>query len=284
MKIAWRYESLGQFGPGSRGRHASPYTSINALIEQLALPFQILTGLTENAARQKNDTANSEHSAQLAPFCHNFDLTKRLAHPPDSRLTFHQLSPNPADSPFTPVIASLTAAISASPASTVHRLILPSLLSPLLYPASAANPHYLLSFLHTLRGLLSTTHLTILATLPISLHPRTSGLTRWIELLHDGVVELAPFPHTHPTLSASPAPSDTKSEEPPHGLLRVHRLPVLAENGSGKRSETSDDWTFSLSRRKFRIEAFTLPPVEGDTEAQEQGGGGEKAARKNLDF
>jgi len=75
-----------------------------------------------------------------------------------------------------------------------------------------------------------------------------------------------------------------RSEEPPHGLLKVHRLPVLAESGSGKRSETSDDWTFSLSRRKFRIEAFTLPPVKGDTEAQEQAGVGEKAAKKDLDF
>ena len=256
----------------------------NALIKQFIFPLRTLTELTDNALRPTTNTADIERSAMPTPFCHHFDLTKRLAHPPDSRLSFHQLSPNSADSPFKPVIASLTAAISASPAKTVHRLILPSLLSPLLYPTSAANPHNLLSFLHTLRGHLSTTHLTILTTLPTSLHPRTSGLTRWIELLQDGVVELAPFPHTHSTLSPSPAPSDTRSEEPPHGLLRVHRLPVLAENGSGRRSETSDDWTFSLSRRKFRIEAFTLPPVEGDTEAQEQAGGGEKAAKKDLDF
>ena len=38
MKIAWRYESLGQFGAGSRGRHASPRTpTMPSLYNSLSL-------------------------------------------------------------------------------------------------------------------------------------------------------------------------------------------------------------------------------------------------------
>jgi len=37
---------------------------------------------------------------------------------------------------------------------------------------------------------------TVMMSLPLSLYPRASGLVGWIELLNDGVFELAPFPHS----------------------------------------------------------------------------------------
>lgn len=119
--------------------------------------------------------------------------------------------------------------------------------------------------------------------MPLSLYPRTSGLTRWIELLTDGVYELTPFPHSADAEFQTSRDPTTK-EEPPQGLLQIHKLPLLHELGSG--TLPSDmDWTFTLSRRKFTIKPFNLPPIEGDTKAQEQAGvDAKKAGAKDVAF
>lgn len=105
--------------------------------------------------------------------------------------------------------------------------------------------------------------------LPLSLYPRSTGLVRWIEHLVDGVIELAPFPHT---FDASPAAGPgAKEEEKPQGMVRIHSLPVISERGGGGGTgigSTGDDLCFLVSRRKFLIKPFNLPPVEGDTDAQ----------------
>lgn len=82
----------------------------------------------------------------------------------------------------------------------------------------------------------------------------------------------------------------TASEERPQGMLRVHRLPVWHERGGGGGgvAGVGDDLAFTLSRRKFVIKPFSLPPVEGDTEAQgalgAEGGGGGKQTKVDIDF
>lgn len=102
--------------------------------------------------------------------------------------------------------------------------------------------------------------------LPLSLYPRSTGLVRWIEHLVDGVIELAPFPHT---FDASPAAGPgAKEEEKPQGMVKVHSLPVITERGGGGGTGIGEDLCFLVSRRKFLIKPFNLPPVEGDTEAQ----------------
>lgn len=121
--------------------------------------------------------------------------------------------------------------------------------------------------------------------LPTTLYPRTSGLIRWAELLSDGVFELVPFPHSalasagggasNPTTSAGA----TAAEEPPQGMLRIHRLPIYHDRGGGGGDEyLAEDWAFTLSRRHFTIVPFNLPPVEGDNEAQAQRGSGGNGA------
>ncbi|KAF2083505.1 PAXNEB-domain-containing protein [Saccharata proteae CBS 121410] len=245
MKIAWRYERLGQFdaekriGGGSRGAS------------------------TESPA-----------SSELPPFCHTFDLAKRLTFPPGTSINYIPLPPpHVQTSPFAPILENLSAQLSNTPASTVHRLLVPTLLSPALYPPQASNPSFLLQFLHGLRALLRRypTRLTALLTMPLELYPRSSGLVRWAELLSDGVLELQPFPHlmdSYGELASSGAA--TANEERPQGMLRVHRLPVFHERGGGGGgvAGVGDDLAFTVSRRKFVIKPFSLPPVEGDTEAQ----------------
>lgn len=215
MKIAWRYERLGEFGSGisgSRGTTAPP---------DRAQP--VAEASTELAS-----------SSEPAAFCHIFDLAKRLAFPTGTFINFIPLPLQSADSsPFLPILQDLSKRLSSSPPSTVHRLVIPTLLSPALYPTTASQPHYLLQFLHSLRSLLRQypTQLTALITLPLELYPRSLGLVRWMEMLSDGVLELTPFPHPMDALVTSGAA--TAHEERPQGMLKIHRLPVFHEKGGG---------------------------------------------------
>lgn len=138
--------------------------------------------------------------------------------------------------------------------------------------------------MHGLRALLASHNgrLVVMASIPLSLYPRSSGVVRWIELLNDGVLELSPFPHSAEMEPSSESGSGS-AEEPPQGLIRIHRLPVLHERGSGTVS-MGDDWAFNLSRRKFSIKPFSLPPIEGDTEAQQGADVHQKGKKADLEF
>ncbi|OJJ50854.1 hypothetical protein ASPZODRAFT_148254 [Penicilliopsis zonata CBS 506.65] len=243
MKIAWRYERLGEFGAGIAGSRAA-------------------TG------DQVQSAADGDQDSKQQAFCHAFDLTKRLTHPSISNMSFIPLVPS-RESPFLSIYRRLQSAIASSPANTIHRIVIPSLLNPTIYPPESSQPEFVLQFLHSLRALLSTyaARVTAMITLPLSLFPRSSGLVRWMELIADGVIELCPFPHSSDALATSGAA--TAQEEPPQGMLKTHRLPVLHERGGGSDKNVGQDWAFILSRRKFEIKPFSLPPAEGDKEGQE---------------
>ena len=182
--------------------------------------------------------------------------------------------PDLSISPFDIFLSHLLTQLSISP-NSIHRVVIPSLLSPALYPPNASRPEVLVQFFHGLRALLRKypAQLTAIITLPLSLFPRTNGLTRWMELLSDGVLELAPFPSTALVTKAAPG-ATTLQEEPPQGMCKFHRLPVFHEKGggSGEASGFGDDLAFTLSRRKgLVIKPFSLPPVEGDADAQQGG-------------
>ncbi|KAL5355957.1 Elongator complex protein 4 [Aspergillus floccosus] len=260
MKIAWRYERLGEFGAGVAGSRVP----------------------AANTGDQSASAVDGSQAKQPS-FCHAFDLTKRLTHPSITNITYIPLTPSNE-----PLLVSihkrLQSAIAQSPASTVHRIVIPSLLNPTLYPPEVVQPENLLPFLHSLKALLSTTgaRITAMITIPLSLFPRTSGLVRWMEILSDGVIELCPFPHSADALATSGAA--TAHEEPPQGMLKTHRLPVLHERGGGSDQNVGQDWAFTLSRRKFEIKPFSLPPAEGDKEAQDGGQSGGMPKKADLEF
>ncbi|KAI9928359.1 hypothetical protein ASPWEDRAFT_38812 [Aspergillus wentii DTO 134E9] len=243
MKIAWRYERLGEFGAGVAGSRAPA------------------------ASDQNQATADGSQSKQPA-FCHAFDLTKRLTHPSITNMTFIPLIPS-REPLFLTIYKRLQTAITSSPPNTVHRIVIPSLLNPTMYPPDASQPDNILQFLHSLKALMNTQNqrITAMITIPLSLFPRASGIIRWMELISDGVIELCPFPHSADGLATSGAA--TSHEEPPQGMLKTHRLPVLHERGGGSDQNIGQDWAFTLSRKKFEIKPFSLPPAEGDKEAQD---------------
>lgn len=65
------------------------------------------------------------------------------------------------------------------------------------------------------------------------------------------------------------------AEDQPQGMLRIHKLPVNSEGGEGGAAAgMGEDLAFTVSRRKFVIRPFSLPPIEGDTQAQAEAEGG----------
>lgn len=262
MKIAWRYETLASVGAP---RDAPQKQQANAV------------------------------SGSLDVFCHSFDLTKKLSpgdtkgqigfHPSMSMPTLSSPPNKQAMSPFKLFLEDIAARLASSQASWVHRVMVPSLLSPTLYSSSSCNPEEVLQFLHGLRALLRqyTGNLTAIVTLPLSLHPRSSGLTRWMELLCDGVLELVPLQLNSVHALPPSGKSDSKSDERTQGLLKVHSLPIYHEKGGGgSDGHAREDLSFSLSRSKgLTIKPFSLPPMLEDEPDQTQVEGKKK---RSIEF
>ncbi|KAK3991396.1 Elongator complex protein 4 [Cladorrhinum sp. PSN332] len=241
MKIAWRYEALG------------------------------------NSATPGNAAAKGD--SNQPPFCHSFDLSKRLEpaackgalHPtPTTGPPTFDPRGQTTGSPFKAIIQHLQTKLESSPPTEIHRVVIPNLLLPTLYAPQCSEPSQVLRFLHSLRALLRKYHnqLTAIITLQTSLYPRNTGLVRWMEILCDGVLELIPFPAT-PGAAPPPSSSSTEKAEQPQGLLKVHTLPVYHEKGGGA-ADTSmlrETLSFSLSMTKgLNIKPYSLPPMIGDEE------------------
>ncbi|KAL8812261.1 MAG: hypothetical protein Q9200_001159 [Gallowayella weberi] len=263
MKIAWRYERLGDFGAGRSSARAAPAVNRGPTL----------------------GTSGKDDPTTPSMFCHTFDLSKRLAMPDSKSLDYIPIrSVLEHMSPYQPILQALRDQLALSSSTTIHRLVVPNILSPALYPANASSPQHLLQFLSSLRALLRqySTQLTIMMTLPLMLFPRSTGLIRWMELLSDGIIELSPFPYSIDTGSTTTTSgSATGQEEKPQGMVKIHRLPVFSEKGGG--GALGDDLVFSVSRRKFVIKPFNLPPVEGDTEAQ-RGEGEGRPTKVDIEF
>ncbi|KAI9726988.1 MAG: vacuolar membrane-associated protein iml1 [Cirrosporium novae-zelandiae] len=256
MKIAWRYESLGEFGrrEGFGGGARGP---------QLA------------------STPSSNATYPPTPFTHTFDLSKPLIHAAISSITYLPLPPSPT-TPLQTLLTPLLHSLTTTP-QTPHRLIIPSLLHPTLYAPYTANPAALLPLLHTLRATLRAhaKTLTAMISLPLTLYPRNTGLVRWTELLADGVLTLQPFPHA---ISAPPPPpskthsSSEKEKEKtldPQGLLQIHSLPIYTESCVSNNAATeilSKDWAFAMTRRRFVVTPYYLPPADAEEGEREVAG------------
>ncbi|KFY30825.1 hypothetical protein V493_01635 [Pseudogymnoascus sp. VKM F-4281 (FW-2241)] len=270
MKIAWRYERLGEFG---KDRQSGPQTS----------------------------TGSNDLGGQTV-FCHDFDLSKRLTLPDPTLLRCLPVHPQASATihgdeckrpPFDGLLQHLVMQISSLPPGTIHRVVVPTILSPVAYPSVASDPRHILQFLHAIRALLRRfpAQLTVMISLPLSLYPRESGLTRWVEILSDGVLELAPFPsHANLALATSVPSSTVLQEEPPQGILKVYELPILHEKGGGEhQSGHTDDLAFTLSRRKgLTIKPFSLPPLDSDdspdSHQHESGHSHGKATKVDIEF
>lgn len=229
-------------------------------------------------------SAPSTTTQSEKPFCHTFDLTKRITLSADTKVNHIPISPS---STFEKICQSLARSLSDSPQNSIHRLLIPSILSPALYPPAASQPENFLNFFRSLRALLRqySNRLTAMITLPLELYPRASGLVRWAEILSDGVIELTPFPHLMDASNSLAESGGARgNEEQPQGMVKFHKLPInteRGEGGAGAGNTLGEDLAFTVSRRKFVIKPFSLPPMEGDQEAQKEGG---RPTAKDVEF
>lgn len=230
IKIAWRYEALGRKSSGQE---------------------KIAGSLSDNSKE---------------PFCHAFDLAKQLE-PSAIRGHIHGFHldgrrENSIQCLFKEFLENLASRLRNSSSSTIHRIVVPSLLSPPLHSPAACQPQQVLQFIHGLRSLLRQfpKQTTALMTLPISLFPRASGLTRWMELLSDGVIELRPFEGPKNVNASSSQESGFQ------GLLQIHQIPIFHERGGGlSYFSKNEQKLFKLnSRNGLVLSPFSLPPVIGD--------------------
>lgn len=223
-------------------------------------------------------------SQTVTPFCHTFDLTKRITIPSDARVNHIPVTPSTS---LDSIVQALARSLATASPNTVHRIVIPSLLSPALYSPLVGRPESFIGFFRSLRTLLRqhSNKLTAMLSLPLELYPRNSGLVRWAEILSDGVLELTPFPHLmDASNSLAESGGAREKDEQPQGLVRFHRLPInteRGEGGAGAGNSLGEDLAFTVSRRKFVITPFSLPPIEGDQEAQHDAG---KVTAKDMQF
>ncbi|GAM90121.1 hypothetical protein ANO11243_081610 [Dothideomycetidae sp. 11243] len=263
MKIAWRYERLGQ--------------------HDASRPGGVLPSRTPSAAAAAS-------TSQPGSFCHAFDLAKKLSVGSTAHVTHIPVSAmTPAsESPFTNVVRTILGLVQSESADSVHRIVIPSILSPAYYPSHATSPEHFLRFLHSLRAIQRqfSDRVVVMATLPTELFPRNSGLTRWAEHLCDGVMELQPFPHIMDAAnSLAESGGARNNEDQPQGMLKFHKLPALTERGAGSTlgAGVGDDLAFTLSRRKLVIRPFSLPPMEQEVgETSKAGSNSESGGMKNI--
>jgi elongator complex protein 4 len=119
-----------------------------------------------------------------------------------------------------------------------------------------------------------------MVSMPVSLYPRSTGLTRWAELLSDGVLELIPLEHK---LQMSRDPSkDDKAQ----GMLRAHSLPVFHEKGGGlEGSWNREDLSFKLSSSSgLVITPFSLPPIGDEEEEKNNSKTSSDSKKESLEF
>lgn len=247
MKIAWRYETLGN----SSSRNS----------------------LAQGPSHATGSTTGT--------FCHSFDLTKRLeSNHVKGRLHTTMVGDTTS---FDKFLADTTSIVNTSPRDSIHRVVIPGLLSPTLYRPRSCRPQEVLQLLHGLRALLRKhpNQVTAVVTLPVTLYPRSNGLTRWMELLFDGVLELVPLQHQS-QMALEPGKED-KSQ----GLIRAHSLPVFHEKGGGlEGSWVREDLSFKLSASSgLVITPYSLPPVgEEEEEAKKAAGKAGEGKKEALEF
>ena len=193
---------------------------------------------------------------------------------PPSRPEGHSNSTASRGSALQEVLRALAETLEASPRGIIHRIVAPGFMSPALYSPIFSLPDDILRFAHGLRALLRrhSERASAVITLPISLYPRASGLTRWLEMLSDAVLELQVLPM---------APQHGNAQ----GLFNIHALPVYQERGGGPQTSGSHaNLSFKLSGPAgLLIEEFSLPPIDGEEEA-EKGAGSQAEKKEKLEF
>ncbi len=226
-------------------------------------------------------------------FCHPFDLRKRLASgsikgtlhaAPLANLSLDELGEVPEELKLLhSFYREIYAELESSPPTSVHRIVIPNLLSPALYSSGVGNSQVMRRFFLGLRALLAKfpKKVTAMISMHTDLYPRHSGLVRWMERMCDGVIELAVLP----ARPMSTLGDELEDPDPIQGMVNVYKMPVYHDKVFPTAAELecfAGDRAFSLSASKgLVIKPYSLPPVE---DTQSKGKSPASATKEGLDF
>lgn len=171
-----------------------------------------------------------------------FDLTKRLGGPEISKIQY--LKP---DRSIVSEIRKL--AVAAQKENAILRVCIPTFLHPAIYDKQMADSDYVIGLFTELRALTREfkRNLVIIVSLPLVLYPKSSSLTRWMEILADCVLDFFPF--------------DVKVQEREfQGLVNVSKLPCLSDRGH--MLVTVSEYAFRVTKRTFEIDEWSIPVEE----------------------
>ena len=249
MRIAWRY------GTSYKGL---PIMSTGAIYHTSATYIALTWSCFDFQSGSSNETRGGH------PFCHTFDLSSRLKNS-DIKGRFHGIPLRPDASCLTDFMQHLAHELEATSLRTIHRVLIPNLITPGLYSAIHCDPMVLLGFLSQLRALLRQfpERLVAICTSSTALHSRQAGLTRWMEMLADGVLEL--MPSTASSLSSIAEGSGVGTQRYPQGFLAIHKLALYQEQALASRATTAamDSYSYRISNQSgMAIYPYSLPPAE----------------------
>lgn len=192
-----------------------------------------------------------ERKGQLADnvvenYTSTFDLTKRLSGPAISKVEYI-----PADKS---IIAHIEKLLADHPDKIV-RVCIPTFLHPAIYAKTMSDSDFVIGFFTQLRALTRKykDRFSAMVSLPLVLYPRSSPMTRWMELLSDSVLEFHPF-------------SVKVQEKQFQGLVNVLKLAGLSERGH--MLVTQSEYAFRVTKRTFEIDEWSIP-VEEEEEKKE---------------
>ncbi|CAG8501014.1 8521_t:CDS:2, partial [Ambispora leptoticha] len=282
MKIAWRYKGLKKLGA------------------QVPVPPSI-----QNKKISLDKLPSSQEDQSTQPFCHTFDLTKRI---PEKIINAASLSfidvievlnadeSNLYEKLFNEIKKILKednkqASLSDEQATSqnVLRIAIQSVASPMWPIAASSQEVY--RFFHALRGLLRSTNNVAVMTIPAHLYihsaggvsPSISSIPFMKRIAHvcDAVVGIESF-------AGSPQTSNSIYTSQYNGLFHVHKLPTInsllapATKLSILSGGGGDQLGFKLRRKRFSIEKFHLPPEGGVGERRTMASGGDDGEVENA--
>ena len=241
MKIAWRY------GVGD------------------AVKQQLQRGDTT-----RGGTITEDGTMGTAGFCHIFDIQEQMTLPPKNQVHFSPLpssttTPHPSNpdqsDPFSPLLLSLRAFLTHTPATQPTRLVLPDFLNPLLYNPTSSQPQHVLRFVHSVTAMLvQQPYCTMLVSLSTSFYAREGGLTGWLEHLCSHVVQLCPLQQNPAEQGRSQNTPAAVAGKQPQGLVKVWK--------GGLRGR---EMAYRVGRRGMVLEEWSLPPLEEEAPRVRQG-------------
>lgn len=257
---AWARDLPGEYKGSSKEQKKAQIAQVSAEVSVANMAEKDLKiawryGLQKNPADKSEETENDDQLSAL--YLSQFDITLRLtpgAGPQD--ITFVPLSPL-----YTTVAEQVRKIVQKHVSNNeLVRIVVPGLLNPSMYPPLCCTPAYIIPLIHSLKAIVSSTPLVLMASIALDLFPRESLITHLVESIMDSVIHLQPFNAAMVALLERAYKNEPAKVQ--QGLVNILKLPVLSARGM--MVVANGEYAFKNGRKRFAIEEWGIPVEDGD--------------------